>query len=309
MAQGFRSRLRAWWHGLDMEVAPEPQVERPVPPAPAAERTPDGAAWSPMRIKAAELVIGDDCRTPIGPDKAVEALKPLGLTNAKAVLEVGAGLGNAARHIAAVYGAWVSGYESSASLAEQAMARSVAAGMAKKAPIIHVDLEALKQPETTFDCVYGREPFFTVKNKSALFETLVGAMKAGGELVFTDYMLRAPDVGSATVREWTAGEPVEPHPWTLEQLVALLRKLRLDVRVSQDYSKQFRDLAVRRLEALVTKNETLSADPSQTELLLREVEMWGRRVNVLDSGDVQVHRIYARKSGGADGKIRGMSNW
>ena len=312
------ARLRAWWHGIDAEeLAPPPaEPEAPAAPAaaaapeePAASEAPDSAAWSEVRVKAAEIVVGDDCRTPIGPDKAAEALKPLGLTNAKGVIDISAGLGNAARHIAATYGAWVTGYESSACLAAQGMARSVEAGVAKKVPIVEVDLEAMKKPDKPVDCVYGREAFYTVKNKKELLTTLTGALKSGGELVFTDYMLRASGLKSAAVTEWIEGEPAKPHPWSVEEMITLLRELRLDVRVTEDYSKTFRDLIVRRLELLVTKNELVARDPAQAEQLLHEVELWGRRVKALDSGDVQVYRIYARKTGGRDGKVRAMSDW
>jgi ubiquinone/menaquinone biosynthesis C-methylase UbiE len=312
----FRARLHAWWHGLDTEdVAPPPAEAKaatqpePEPEAPAASQVPDAAAWSEVRVKAAEIVVGDDCRTPIGPDKAVEALKPLGLTNAKGVIDISAGLGNAARQIAATYGAWVSGFESSACLAAQGMARSVEAGVAKKVPIVQVDLENMPKPAKPVDCVYGREAFYTVKNKKELLTGLVGALKTGGELVFTDYVLRAPGLKSAAVTEWAEGEPAKPQPWSVEEMIAQLRELRLDVRVTEDYSKQFRDLIVRRLEALVTKNELVAGDPAQAEQLLHEVELWGRRVKALDSGDVQVYRIYARKTTSPDGKVKAMSNW
>ena len=58
----------------------------------------------------------------------------------------------------------------------------------------------------------------------------------------------------------------------------------------------------------MTKNELVAGDPTQAEQLLHEVELWGRRVKALDSGDVQVYRFYARKTVG-DGKVRAMSNW
>ena len=312
-------RLRAWWHGIDAAdllppPEPEPQAAQAAQaaeaaPEEAAETEADFAAWSEARLKAAEIVVGDDCRSPIGPDLVVETLKPLGLSNAKAMLDVSAGLGNAARKVAATYGAWVSGLESSSVLAQQGMARSTEEGVAKKVPIIHADLEDLKKPEKAFDCVYGREAFYTVRNKSGLLKTLVEALKPGGELVFTDYMLRTPDSYSTVVQEWLAGEPLTPHMWSVEQLIVLLRELRLDVRVTEDYSKPFRDLIVKRLEMLVTKNDVLTADPAQAEQLLHEVELWGRRVKALDGGDVQVFRVFARKTGSADGKIRAMSNW
>jgi SAM-dependent methyltransferase len=311
----FKAKLRAWWHGTDVEE-PEPANAEPAPPvseapteeAPAEIQAPDAAAWSEVRVKAAEIVVGDDCRSPIGPDKAVEALRPLGLTSAKAVLDVSAGLGNAARAISAKYGCWVSGLESSAVLAAQAMTRSFEAGLANKVPIVHVDMENLQKPEKTFDCIYGREAFYTVHNKTPLLELLAGALKPNGEMVFTDYVLRSPNLRSAAVEEWLGGEPTTPHPWSSEEMIAQLRALRLDLRVTEDYTKQYRDLVVRRLELLVTKNELVASDPAQAEQLLHEVELWGRRIKALDSGDVQIYRFYGRKIGG-EGKIKSMSNW
>ena len=113
------------------------------------------------------------------------------------------------------------------------MARSVEASVAGKVPIVHADLENLKKPEKTFDCIYGREAFYTVHNKQQLLETLISALKQGGEMVFTDYVLRSPNLSSAAVQEWLAGEPAKPHPWSSEEMIAQLRKLQLDLRVTE----------------------------------------------------------------------------
>jgi hypothetical protein len=137
---------------------------------------------------------------------------------------------------------------------------------------------------------------------------LISALKTGGELVFTDYVLRATGLATSGVQDWLAGEPVTPHPWSVDQMITQLRALHLDVRVTEDYSKQFRDLIVGRLELLVTKNELVGGDSGQAEQLLHEVELWGRRVKALDSGDIKVYRVYARKTV-SDGKVKSMSNW
>src|SRR4051812_4983707 len=104
----LRRRLHAWWEGL--ELPPDPPGEDAGAPllldiqAPEhAERDwPESAEdrarlWPLRRIEAAELIWGRDCILPGGTAYTIDIARPLGLSPALTLLDLGAGLGGGTR--------------------------------------------------------------------------------------------------------------------------------------------------------------------------------------------------------------------
>jgi cyclopropane fatty-acyl-phospholipid synthase-like methyltransferase len=223
-------------------------------------------------------------------------VKPMGLDPSMSVLDLSAGLGGGARLVAQTFGVWVTGMESSKNLTELANEASEKAGMTKKAPIESCDLENLDLDGRSFDCIYARELFYTVKHKSDLFRTLCEALKTDAELAFTDFVLAKKDGKTDAIKRWIEGEPIEPHPWSLEDAMEILNELNLDVRVNENITDIYRTLVVEGLETIVKhvkKGGRVSADVAPA--MLEEAELWGRRVEAFDSGDLKVYRFLARK--------------
>jgi cyclopropane fatty-acyl-phospholipid synthase-like methyltransferase len=311
------SRLHAWWEGYDVVLEaedPEPEETEPEP-APEPEREPDTYAvldetnWSPQRAEAAEMVWGSGFVGPSGAKEILEMVKPMGLDPSKSILDLSAGLGESSRLVAQTFGTWVTGMEASPTLASQANEKSVMAGLSKKAPVKQYDPETLDLDGDSFDCIFAREAFFTVKAKAQLIETLVKALKTHGELAFTDLLLRAPELKSETLQRWRKGEPVMPYPWSVDEVVEALHGHHLDVRVNEDITETYRARVVKALEDLIASTRRRKGVKAQLgETLIAEAEMWARRVEAFDSGDLRVYRFLARKPElGND--IKGMSDW
>jgi len=314
----LRARLNAWWEGEELdpavpmaEPAPEPGSLDVVAAADLETlHQLDAAGWSVGRMVAAQMVWGQDHTRPGGTKIAMEMVKPVGLDPSMSVLDLSAGMGATARLFAKSMGAWVTGMEPSKTLAEQGMEKSVMAGLSKKAPIKSYDPEELTLPERAYDCIFAREAFFTVKQKARLFKVVTAALKSKGELVFTEFMLRSPGLETEAIRRWTEGEPVPVQPWALDEVLEELRKHRLDIRVTEDITTDYRNLIVRALEALIERHRTMSrVDHEIGQHLLAEAELWTRRVEAFDSGDLRVYRIFARMPVLDGGGPRTMSNW
>lgn len=313
----LRSRLQAWWDGYDVvleEADPEPEDTRPKAD-PEPEKDPDTYAvldetnWSPQRAEAAEMVWGTGFVGPSGAKEILEMVKPMGLDPSMSILDLSAGLGESSRLVAQTFGTWVTGMEASPTLAAQGNEKSVMAGLSKKAPVKQYDPETLDLDGGTFDCIFAREAFFTVKAKAQLIETLVGGLKTHGELAFTDILLRESDLKSAAIEKWRKGEPVEPHLWSVDEMLEALRGHHLDVRVNEDITESYRALVVKGLEDLIASHRRRKRVEEQMgEALIAEAELWARRIEAFDSGDLRVYRFLARKPElGSD--IKGMSDW
>lgn len=306
----LRARLYAWWEGVEL---PPPAADDKVvaPQTLVLGATADDPVWTEERVEIAQLIWGDDSTDPGGPEKVWEMVKPLGLDSSNTLLDMSAGLGGAARLVANKAGAWVTGIEPSKTLAKQGMSRSKAAGLTKKAPVKYYDPDALELPARTFDAVVAKQVFFTAKNKEALFDTISGALKGGGQIVFTDYLLRAKGLeNEEVVARWVESEPITPHLWAVEEVVACLRSLGMEVRVTEDISDEYRATIIEGMKALEDKRRDIhKLDKELAQLLVDEAELWAHRVAALDSGHVRVYRIYARKPDTHDGPARTLSDW
>lgn len=293
-------RVRAWWNG-----DPPPRV-RPVEgeadetnaaaQAAVLPMSVDGKErWTAERMRLAEQLWGESFCSPGGVDFILELLKPLALSPALTLLELGARLGGATRAIAQSYGTWVSAYEANADLAAAAMERSARKGVEKKASIEAYDPENFK-PGKRYDRVFAKEAFFCVKNKDALMHALADGMKPLGQILFTDFVLVSDDASGRALDVWRAHEPTAPAPWSVERYVwSLSEDLGLDLRVHEDMTEKYMALIVAGWVPVVEAMKRQGADKAAMMPMLMEVELWARRYAALASGALRVYRFFAIK--------------
>lgn len=310
------ARLEAWWKGYEFvpEVDDEPEnleFEEEFDETDLQQYMElDEFKWSEQRADAVESVWGEGLVGPSGGEQILDMVKPMGLDPSKSVLDLSAGLGGGMRLVSQTFGAWVTGLEQSPNLAKLGQKKSIIAGMSKRASVEACDLENLELSDGTYDCIYARELFFTVKRKADLFQALFDALKVDGELAFTDFVLAEPDSETEAIRKWIAGEPVEPHPWSIEEAMEAMGELRLDVRVNEDITEDYRALVVKGLEDLIHRRK--SRGPFEAKFapaMLEEAELWARRVDAIDSGDVRVYRFLARRPEMGQEGLKSMSDW
>ncbi len=249
--------------------------------------------WTATRIEVVEKIWGPGFCTPGSEEFIPTLVKPLGLNPAMSALDIGAGLGGATRAMAQQYGAWVTGLEPNPVLAEGGAFRSQKAGLARQAPVLACDLENFSWSKRV-DAIFAKEAFFAVRNKDGLIDGIEMALKPRGQLLFTDYVLDHSQLRGRDYDGWLQAEPVEPHPWTVEQYTAALAQRNLDIRITEDNSDTQRVLIMTAIQALVKHLETVSMDRDTKVAVVEEVEMWARRVAALSAG-LRYYRFYALK--------------
>ena len=307
-AGSLRERFRAWWDGAEIL---EPSQE----PAPAADAESelehaehDDAPrqyWEPARVRLVQDLWGYGFSSPGGRDHLQTMVNIFGLDPAMTVLDLGAGLGAAARFMCEKFGGWVTGFEADEALAEAAMALSVKAGMGEKVPINVFDPQAFEHKPKSVDCVFSKEFLFTVRNKPKFLKAVENLLKLKGQFLFTDYMLAKPQLKSPVLEEWMAHEPVKAHPWALEDYQDALATVRLDVRVTEDVTETFRAMVIEGWAKYTQSTQRGSVGEKAAPALVDEVERWTRRIQAIDSGDLKVCRVHAFKKESE----RMMSDW
>lgn len=299
----MRKRFVAWWEGYDLPD--EPAAEEKAAETPSAASAPGSAEakpsiadrWSPGRVKVSEMIWSDGFSFPGGDDHILKLVQPMGLNKEKTFLDLGAGLGGAARAIAKTFGAWVVGLEASKTLAEAGMAASEKAGLGKKAPIEIFDPTTVILPARKYDAIFSRLVLLLVQDKKRLIGQIHQALKSEGQLMFLEFTLSKKGANSPALSAWIAGEDHPPLPVTIADYSAELKALKMDIRVAEDMTAGFRGLVLQGWAKLARELKANTLGDEDAKALIHEVELWSRRVAAFDAGDLQVARFYALKRG------------
>ena len=295
----FRRHFHAWWEGYYLdEPAPEGH-EAPAQPE-LTEEDKKKDKWSQERIKVAELIWGDGFTFPGGADHVLQMVKPMTLTSAKSMLDIGCGLGGATRAIAKTFGTWVVGMEASPALAAAGMQYSEMAGLAKKAPIQHFDPATVEFPAKKYDAICLRNIFSSLADKHRLLVQVERALRPGGSILVSDFAFSNPGVSSAAFKAWVGAEDHPPLLCALADFKKEFEGLKLDTRVAEDMTAEFRGIVVQGWANLAEILEGKSVDPGEAAALAKEIKLWQLRLAALDSGDLRVVRLFGLKktSGG-----------
>ncbi len=300
-------RLTAWWEGYEL-------LERPAQPASAAAEPetaevvhyePPKQHWETSRVTLVQKVWGEGFVSPGGRKHILNMVKILGLDPAMSVLDLGSGLGGAARIMCGDFGVWVTGFEVDESLAEAGMGLSIKAGMGEKAPVQTFDPATFEHKQASVDCVFSKEFLFSVADKNKFLKAVEDLLKPKGQFLFTDYMLAETHLRSPVLENWIENEPLTPRPWSLEDYEVAMVGAKLDVRVAEDITTPFRAMVIKGWADYTESAPPGSVGNKSAPALVDEVEIWTRRIQAIDSGDLKVYRIHAFKK---DGGMK-MSNW
>ncbi len=303
-AGSLRERFQAWWDG---EEILEPLAESALEPEPKHEVHYEAPKqhWETSRVSLVQDVWGEGFASPGGRDHVLTMIKSFALDPAMTVLDLGAGLGGATRTMCSKFGVWVTGFEVDEALAEAGMALSVKAGMGEKAPIKAFDPDKFEHKQKSVDCVFSKEFLFTVGDKTKFLTVIEGLLKPKGQFLFTDFILATPSLRSPILETWIEHEPLKPHPWALEDYQETLATVHLDIRVAEDVTKMFRAMVIKGWADYTQSTRRGSIGEEAAPALVDEVELWSRRIQAIDSGDLKVCRVHAFKKD----TERMMSDW
>lgn len=215
-----------------------------------------------------------------------ELTESLSLTERSRVLDVGSGLGGAARVIASLYGSRVDGVDLSPERCRTSETLNRLVGLEGFVNVLHGDILSVTLPVGAYDLVLGLDTFAHFFDKRRLVERCARALRPKGLLAVHEAYLAQPLASG----EW--GDEVrrlEEH-WlacltTVERWLGLLRSGGLTILVSEDLTT-----------ALIDHFETLirvSVSPPA-----RELAAWRLAVKLGRCGALRYARTIARNGNG-----------
>jgi SAM-dependent methyltransferase len=291
----LKRRFHAWWEGY--EFVDEPTTTADASAALVAP-TPLPEVWTPERIRIAEMIWGDGFNFPGGEILALDLVTPLGLDGEKQLLDVGCGLGGGARAMAARLGVWVDGLESSGVLAGEGAKLTEKSASAKKVTITPFDPMTGTLPTKRYDVVFVRNTLSMVEDKPTLISALLNVVKPEGQIVFVELALAKHDDNSPALEAWRAIEDQLKHPATAELIAGALIRERVDVRVVEDLSGEFRKHVLQGWARFADVLKTTGIADSEKPIVAHELELWARRIAACTAGDLKFVRVHAIKRPG-----------
>ena len=271
---------------------PQRQPEAEAEPPPQSD--PPGA-WTPRRIRLAATLWGEGFIGPGGEEEALRLSKPLGLQESHSLLNLGAGLGGAARAITNAWGTWVSGFEQNADLAAAGEALSKKAKIEKKAEIRPFDPAAPRFRPGYFHHALVQEVLWTVEDKARLLEAVAAALKPRGQLVMTDLTLGDVPLSpeDETARAWARLDRGPAHLAPAEHCNALLSRKGFEVRIAEDVSARHMQQALAGWRGMVEVLKAERPTRAQALMIVQEAELWLRRLALIRANRLRLMRWHA----------------
>ncbi len=303
-------KFHAWWEGYDVDallkrtaapVAPveaKPQAVAKAPPRAHPSAIPFDP-WSADRADVAQLIWGKEFCGPGGPDYIITMSKLLALTPEMSIADLGACLGGAARVLADHFGVWVTGFETSHYLVTTGNEMSFMAGMARKAELKLLDIESTEPFERRYDRVFGHGFLSKLENISEMTGKVAAALKEDGLVLVTDYFARDKKaLTDPEVLSWLAAEPHHPQLHVIDKVLKEFDTHRLMVRVNEPITDTYAKLVTagwKSADQVVTNLMENEDGAHLVPILLKEAELWARRMKMFSSGKIEVRRILAAK--------------
>lgn len=186
-----------------------------------------------------------------GRPATLELAKRMELTPASHVLDLGSGLGGAARTVAATYGCQVTGIDLTRSFCEAATALSAWVGLSEQVRFVHGDATDLPFAPGSFDAVMTIHAAMNIAAKEALYAEAKRVLKSGR--IFAIYDVLQGEGGPVVFPVPWAREPAISHLATPEQMRRLLTGAGFAILAEQDSTEAsvawFQDVAARAAHA------------------------------------------------------------
>ncbi len=246
---------------------------------------------------------------PGGESEVLRFVRPLGLSGAASLLLVGAQAGGPAIAIARQLGVWVSGFESDPVLAPLGAGRARTSGLGRR-----VEVEPWNPDQPAFRAQayhhgVALEPLHNLATEPAhggqaepVLAAIGDALKPGGQLMLLETVADTrltPDNHEAAA--WARMENRRLDLPTEASVTRMLGRLGFDVRVVENLSQRHAHLAVLGWRNSVRRMREERPSPAQAALLVREAELWFRRLHLLRAGRLRLVRWHAIRKGGPSG--------
>jgi len=287
----FKTRLKAWWEGYNFPSSRPVKVRRPIRRGVASSR------FDPA-TEINHLLFGEGQVMPAAPDPLGTLPDPVMTTEDSVVLMIGTESGGPAFAQARQPGRLVL-------MEPDPRLRAIAEKLAEKHQFNtelrfgSVDLERLEIATRAFDVVISRMVLNRLMNRDPIYEGIERGLRRGGQAVLT--LLTLADSGRADeilgILNSNREEP-PVHILSVSEESQLLTESGMRVLSFEDQTDQFvtsLKQSFRHWQELVETLQRYEESAGLLQALLELIEYWQSRIDLMESGALQVTRFLAAK--------------
>lgn len=160
--------------------------------------------------------------------------------------------------------------------------------------MISFNPERMKVRPNGFDVVFSRLGLHRLEDKEKTIEQMCAGVKPTGHLLLIEFMPGERN-DPAALEQWAENEPSRPYLIPGPRMAELIRAQDMDLRVVQDVSPDYRKMVMRGFATMMAglEKKHLKEDPELGTALMREAEIWMRRLALMDSGVLKIVRFHA----------------
>lgn len=244
---------------------------------------------------ALEAVWGEGFMSPGGADEVIRLVAGTPVAGAR-VLDIGAGLGGAARVLVTQMGAGhVTGFDVQPDIVARANDTALAAGLADRLHFVQGAPRPLPFADGSFDVVFTKDVLIHVADKPAALAQMFRVLRPGGHLVFGDWMRGRGAAHDATLERLFAGTTHAFFPHDLGQIAIWVAQAGFHILDCEDRNAWYRSEARRELANLHGPLGQAFARRYGDQALRDEIAFFEMAVGAADEGALRPGHIRARK--------------
>jgi len=291
----LKTRLKAWWDGYEIDegeaaVSIEEQADEPI----VDDGPPTVKGWSISRQRSVVTLFGEGMNRCIPDDMKTRMTQPMGLDKTMSISELGSGLGGFSRWTAEKFATYVTGYEEDAELLKAANEITKMAGLQRNINFSQCDFENFKPKERSANVIYASEALFCVEDKASCLKAIRGMLKPSGQFMMSDYMLDGTSASTPELQSWRNDEPKVPHVIDVQETRKLMTEAGFEVSIAENITDQYKMNVLRSFADYAKRTSDGEKSGHLHDWILKEGELWTRRVALMETAQLKVFRIYAR---------------
>ncbi|KAG1708533.1 Phosphoethanolamine N-methyltransferase [Nymphon striatum] len=253
----------------------------------------DNEQYTKRSITRYEKIYGEGSVSTGGMHSASECIKILNLKKGETVLDVGAGIGGQAFHMAKNYQVHVTGIDFSYNMLDIAKERleQQPEEVKRLAVFQRVDMNVEELPEGKFDVVHCRDVMMHISSKKLWIEKFLHTLRPGGRVIVSDYF-RGHGQNSEEFEKY-----VQSRKYSLININSFKKLFEetgfIKVRM-ENRSKEYGEILTNEIKCLEAKKLKYIEEFSREEYYSM-LDSWKSKLHRNNIGDHQWGFIYAEK--------------
>ncbi len=291
----LKQRLMTWWNGdeagdLATTDNPSLRIEE------SGQSESDQAEWSDDRVRLSKILWGEGYIRPNTEVFANELMSGLRLDPRKTILDVAPGLGATALIMVKEKSVWIEAIESDPDLMRHAKQRLALEKCGHHINIRHEDFTSFELPPLRYHIIYGREHLYSFASKDHILRQLCRSLKDHGKLLLFDYVVKEGSYNSPAIEAWREIEPTNVYPWTVGEYRRAFESGGLSLHGREDFTDTMIHEIRTAWHRMLQNLETGGFKPGNVDRMMKEGRLWQSRLRALESGDLKLLRLDARKT-------------